>query len=172
MNELNSDELKGYWAPGNEETVGWVYQFFNAEEKEEAFGRVFRRKQKFQKEDIPAATQIFTPRWIVEYLVQNSLGRLWVTMHPDTCLVSQMQYLVPPPTKPTAITLKPAKEIKLLDPATGTMHFGLVAFDWLVRMYREELVSAGQTGWLAQPSVITDQEIPAAILANNLRDRY
>ena len=94
VNELNSDELKGYWAPGNEETVGWVYQFFNAEEKEEAFGRVFRRKQKFQKEDIPAATQIFTPRWIVEYLVQNSLGRLWVTMHPDTCLVSQMQYLV------------------------------------------------------------------------------
>ena len=167
-NDLNSDDLKSYWAPGNEETLGWVYQFFNAEEKSEAFARVFKKKQKFQKEDIPAATQIFTPRWIVEYLVQNSLGRLWVAMHTDSALIVQMPYLVPMPAGSPAATMKPVREIRLLDPATGTMHFGLVAFDWLVKMYREELVNAGKPGWPAEPSVNSDEDIPGSILANNL----
>jgi len=125
VNELNSDDLKGYWAPGNEETIGWVYQFFIAEEKDEAFARVFKKKQRFQKEDIPAATQVFTPRWIVEYLVQNSLGRLWVTMHRDSYLAKEMPYLVPMPAASPAAALKPAKEIRVLDPATGTMHGSL-----------------------------------------------
>jgi len=119
VNELNSDYLKEYWAPGNEETLGWVYQFFNAEEKSEAFDRVFKKKQKFQKEDIPAATQIFSPGWIVEYLVQNSLGRLWVTMHPDSTLADQMPYLVPLPAGVPAAALRAIKEIRLLDPACG-----------------------------------------------------
>ena len=168
VNELNGEELKDYWAPGNEETIGWVYQFFIAEEKNDAFARVFKKKQKFQKEDIAAATQIFTPRWIVEYLVQNSLGRLWVTMHPDSHLAKGMPYLVPMPAAPPATVLKPAKEIRVLDPATGTMHFGLVAFDWLVRMYREELDNAGKPGWPAESSVKSDEEIAASILAHNL----
>jgi type I restriction-modification system DNA methylase subunit len=168
VNELNGEELKDYWAPGNEETIGWVYQFFIAEEKNDAFARVFKKKQKFQKEDIAAATQIFTPRWIVEFLVQNSLGRLWVTMHPDSHLTKEMPYLVPMPADPPAATLKPAKEIRVLDPATGTMHFGLVAFDWLVRMYREELDNAGKPGWPAESSVKSDEEIAPSILANNL----
>jgi len=64
--------------------------------------------------------------------------------------------------------MKPAREIRVLDPATGTMHFGLVAFDLLTEMYREELAHAGKPGWPAQPSVATESEIPAAILANNL----
>lgn len=168
VNELNGEDLKDYWAPGNEETIGWVYQFFIAEEKDEAFARVFKKKQKFQKEDIPAATQIFTPRWIVEYLVQNSLGRLWMSMHPDSGLAKEMSYLVPMPADPPAAGLKMAKEIRLLDPATGTMHFGLVAFDWLVKMYREESDKAGQPGWPTEPSVKSQEEIAASILANNL----
>ncbi len=168
VNELNGEDLKDYWSPGNEETIGWVYQFFIAEEKDDAFSRVFKKKQKFQKEDIAAATQIFTPRWIVEYLVQNSLGRLWVTMHPDSHLAKEMPYLVPMPAAPPAALLKPAKEIRVLDPATGTMHFGLVAFDWLVKMYREEFDNAGKPGWPAESSVKSDEEIAASILANNL----
>jgi hypothetical protein len=168
VNELNGEDLKDYWAPGNEETIGWVYQFFIAEEKNDAFARVFKKKQKFQKEDIPAATQIFTPRWIVEYLVQNSLGRLWVTMHPDSHLAKEMPYLVPMSAAPPAAALKLAEEIRVLDPATGTMHFGLVAFDWLVKMYREELNNSGKPSWLAESSVSSDEEIAASILANNL----
>jgi hypothetical protein len=168
LNDLNGDELKDYWGPGNEETVGWVYQFFNAEEKEEAFGRVFKKKQKFKNEDIAAATQIFTPRWIVEFLVQNSLGRFWATMHPESRLIDEMLSLVPLPLEPRRSALKAAKDIRVLDPATGTMHFGLVAFDWLVKMYREELANVGQPGWPTVASVESDEEIPGFILANNL----
>ena len=100
--------------------------------------------------------------------MQNSLGRLWVTMHPDSHLTKEMPYLVPMPADPPAATLKPAKEIRVLDPATGTMHFGLVAFDWLVRMYREESDNVGKHGWPAESSVKSDEEIAPSILANNL----
>jgi len=132
IERLNGDELNDAWKGGNEETVGWVYQFFNAEEKAVAFKKVFKDKKKFLKEDIPAATQIFTPRWIVKFLVQNSLGRLWLSMHPDSRLAADWEYLVPAAGEPATATRKSVKEICLLDPATGTMHFGLVAFDVLV----------------------------------------
>lgn len=93
IDRLNGEDLREAWETGNEETVGWVYQFFIAEEKAVAFDRVFKKKQKFRKEDIPAATQVFTPRWIVTYLVQNTLGRLWVSLHPETKLAEGMEYL-------------------------------------------------------------------------------
>ena len=168
IERLNSDELKEAWRAGNEETVGWVYQFFNAEEKAAAFKKVFKDKKKFLKEDIPAATQVFTPRWIVKFLVQNSLGRLWLSMHPDSTVAANWEYLVPPAGDPPSAGRKSVKEIHLLDPATGTMHFGLVAFDLLVSMYREELANVGKTGWPNEPPVPRDEDIPASILANNL----
>jgi type I restriction-modification system DNA methylase subunit len=168
IDALNADERKDDWAAGNEETLGWVYQYFNAEEKAAAFDKVFKGKKKFQKDDLPAATQIFTPRWVVRFLVENSLGRLWLSMHPDSNLGERWAYLTPLPASPPASALKPAREIRVLDPATGTMHFGLVAFDLLAQMYQEELANAGKTGWQAQPSVGAESEIPAAILANNL----
>ena len=164
----NVEELKDAWAPQNEETIGWVYQFFIADEKDAAFDRVFKKKKKFQKSDIAAATQVFTPRWIVRFLVQNSLGRLWLSMHPDSGLLSKLDYLVPLPEEPREPTLKPAREIRVLDPATGTMHFGLIAFDLLVEMYREELANAGKPGWPEKASVDKEEAIPAAIIANNL----
>jgi hypothetical protein len=168
VDTLNADERKVDWAAGNEETVGWVYQYFNAEEKAAAFDKVFKKKKKFEKDDLPAATQIFTPRWVVRFLVENSLGRLWLSMHQDSDLAERCAYLTPLPAGPPASAMKPAREIRVLDPATGTMHFGLVAFDLLAEMYREELTHAGRPGWPAQPSVATESEIPAAILANNL----
>jgi type I restriction-modification system DNA methylase subunit len=165
---LNSDERKTDWAAGNEETVGWVYQYFNAEEKNAAFERVLKKKKKFEKGDLPAATQVFTPRWIVRFLVENRLGRLWLSMHPDSQLGEKLAYLVPLPTASPTVALKQAKEIRILDPATGTMHFGLVAFDLLTEMYREELAQAGIAGWPKQASIRKEADIPGAILANNL----
>jgi hypothetical protein len=168
IDALNSDDRKDDWAAGNEETVGWVYQYFNAEEKAAAFDKVFKKKKKFETTDIPAATQVFTPRWVVRFLVENSLGRLWLSMHPDSCLGDKLSYLVPLPASAPVAAVKPAKEIRVLDPATGTMHFGLVAFGLLVQMYREEVAHAGTPGWPAQPSVQDETAIPGAILANNL----
>jgi len=168
IDALNSDDLTETWAIGNEETIGWVYQYFNAEEKATAFDRVFKKKQRFRKVDIPAATQVFTPRWIVKFLVQNSLGRLWLSMHPDSNLAATMEYLVSSAADPPGAIRKSVKEIQILDPATGTMHFGLIAFDLLANMYLEEIAHAGQDGWPADPPVMREDEIPAAILANNL----
>ncbi len=165
---LNADDRKSDWAAGNEETVGWVYQYFNSEEKAAAFDKVFKKKKKFEKGDLPAATQIFTPRWVVKYLVENSLGRMWLSMHPDSHLGEKLTYLVPLPADPPAVSLKPVKEIRILDPATGTMHFGLVAFALLADMYREEMARAGMPGWPAEASIRNETEIPASIIANNL----
>jgi hypothetical protein len=168
VDKLNAEDMKAAWEPGNEETIGWIYQFFIAEEKNAAFDRVFKEKKKFQKSDIPAATQVFTPRWIVRFLVQNSLGRLWLAMHPDSKLADALDSLIPLPANLPKPALKPVKEIRVLDPATGTMHFGLVAFDLFVQMYREEQENAGKLGWPARASITREEEIPAAILANNL----
>jgi hypothetical protein len=80
--------------------------------------------------------------------VHNSLGRAWLQMHSDSRLRDEFDALLPLPVDPPALPLKPVSEIAVLDPACGTMHFGLVAFDLLAAMYREELERAGQPGWL------------------------
>jgi type I restriction-modification system DNA methylase subunit len=168
IESLNQDHLSEAWESGNEETIGWVYQFFIEEQKKQIFDRFYKKKEKVRPEDIPAATQIFTPRWIVQFLVQNTLGRMWLQMHPDTRLGEQLKYLVPPASNLPSVILKPVREIRLLDPACGTMHFGLIAFDLLAEMYREELERAGDPGWPREPSVRAETEIPATILAQNL----
>lgn len=165
---LNDDQLQEAWQPGNEETIGWVYQFFIEEQKKEVFDRLYKEKEKIRAEDIPAATEIFTPRWVVRCLVENTLGRMWVQMHPDSRLAQQLEYLVPQPDPLPQVPLKPVREIRVLDPACGTMHFGLVAFDLLVEMYREEIERAGQPGWPQKSSVEAEADIPATILADNL----
>ncbi len=163
---LNRPELEAAWS--EEETIGWIYQYFNEQEKADVFSRLYKKKQKIRSEDIPAATQLFTPRWIVKFLVQNTLGSQWMQMHPDSRLAPALDYLVPlageiPPEK-----LKPVREIEVLDPACGTMHFGLVAFDLLAEMYKEEMEKAGGPGWPEKPSVASAEAIPAAIMANNI----
>lgn len=165
---LNGEQLQDAWQPGNEETIGWVYQFFIEQQKKDVFDRLYKKKEKIRAEDIPAATQIFTPRWIVRCLVENTLGRMWLQMHPDSQLAQQFAYLMPLANSLSPVSLKPVREIRLLDPACGTMHFGLAAFDLLVEMYQEEIKWAGQPGWLPTPSARDESEIPAAILAYNL----
>jgi hypothetical protein len=102
--------------------------------------------------------------------VHNTLGRLWLDMHPDTRLLGTdlLDYLVPLAGAVTPEPPRPVKEIALLDPACGAMHFGLVAFDLFAAMYQEELERAGEPGWPDASSVTDSSQIPAAIIQNNL----
>lgn len=162
---LNDPTLKQAWQ--EDETIGWVYQYFNEVEKAEVFARLNKGK-KVRAEEIPAATQLFTPHWVVRTLVQNTLGRLWLSMHPDSRLHEELDHLVPLAQEVPSEPPRPVREITLLDPACGTMHFGLVAFDLLAVMYREEIERAGEHGWPAIPSVSNPAEIAAAIVQHNL----
>lgn len=164
---MNEPTIKEAWAPGNEETIGWVYQYFSSEELERAFREVRLSGKKFEAKDIPSVTQLFTPRWIVRYLVENTLGRLWIEMHPDSKLKEELDYLMPFEASRSP-KVKPVRQIRLLDPACGTMHFGLVAFDLFEVMYREEVQWAGNPGWPKKASVDDVSEIGPAIIANNL----
>ncbi len=164
---MNKDDLREAWEPGNDETIGWVYQFFNEEEKNNIFTKLNKEKKKISKEEIPAVTELFTPNWIVRWIVENSLGRYWIRMHPNSRLRSSLKYLVPIPND-EILALKPVSKITFLDPACGTMHFGLVAFDIFVKMYEEELDNAGHEGWPDTPSVNSKEEIGATIIGNNL----
>jgi hypothetical protein len=163
---INAPELVEAWRPGNEETIGWVYQAFNAEEKKAVF-EGFGKGKKVTAEQIPPATQIFTPRWVVRFLMENSLGRLWTEMHPDSRLIGALEYFVPSHDT-SRRPLKPVREITFLDPACGSMHFGLVAFDLFAEMYREEIEKAGNPGWPERPSVADPNEIPTAVIEFNL----
>ncbi len=167
LENLNQPDMDACWKA--DETIGWVYQFFNEQEKKDVFEGL-KNKRKIRRQDIPAATQLFTPNWIVRFLVQNTLGRTWVQMHPDTRLMGTdlLNYLVPLQGNVPAEPLRPVREITLLDPACGTMHFGLVAFDLFAAMYQEEIDRAGEDGWLETPSLSDSSEIAAAIVEHNL----
>lgn len=122
------------------ELIGWLYQFYISEKKDE----VFASKEKVAKEDIPAATQIFTPNWIVKYMVQNTIGRIYLDNNPYSSLEEKMQYLVKP-TEPTPedeiLRIEDIKEYKLIDPACGSGHILNEGFDLLYEMYMEEFYS-------------------------------
>lgn len=132
------------------EVLGWLYQFYIAERKDEYFAS----KRKATAADIPAATQLFTPRWIVAFLAENSLGRLWMLNNPGSELVASMDYYVVPESGEPHIEVASADEIRVLDPACGSGHILVYAFDLLFQMYEEE-------GW-------PTEDIPQMILENNL----
>lgn len=163
---LNDESVADIWE--EDETIGWVYQYFIEEDKARVFDKIYAQKKKMDLRDIPPATQIFTPKWIVRYLVENTLGRLWLRMHPDSTLRRKMAYYVPNDNDAQRAPLKPVKDITLLDPACGTMHFGMVAFDLFYEMYLEELERAVQEGWPKTPSIREKADIPASIIENNL----
>ena len=163
---MNQDKLILIWS--KDEVIGWIYQYFIEEEKEEVFDKIYSQKKKMDLKDIASATQIFTPKWIVRFLVENTLARLWIRMHPDTKLRERLKYYVPNENDREKIPLKPVKEITLLDPACGTMHFGMVAFDLFYDMYLEELQNAGIPSWPQKASIEKEEDIPSAIIENNL----
>lgn len=136
------------------EIIGWLYQFYISEKKDQVFAAL-KKNKKIEAESIPAATQLFTPHWIVRYLVENSLGRLWLLNRPGSKLAERMDYYIAP-EEPETDFLKIGKpeEIKVCDPACGSGHMLTYAFDLLYAIYEEEGYEA--------------DKIPALILANNL----
>ena len=132
------------------EVLGWLYQFYIAERKDQ----VMARKSAVPSEDIPAVTQLFTPHWIVRYLVENSLGRLWLLNRPGSRLREHMPYYIEGEPETDFLKITQPEDIRLLDPACGSGHMLTYAFDLLVKIYEEE----GHA-----PS-----EIPGLILRHNL----
>jgi len=132
------------------EFLGWLYQFYIAEKKDE----VMARKKAVPTEDIPAVTQLFTPHWIVRYLVENSLGRLWLLNRPESKLREQMPYYIEGESETDFLRITKPEDIKLLDPACGSGHMLTYAFDLLSHIYTEEGYAAA--------------EIPGLILQHNL----
>ncbi|MDG3012428.1 BREX-1 system adenine-specific DNA-methyltransferase PglX [Rhodococcus sp. D2-41] len=136
------------------EVIGWLYQFYISERKDEVFAG-FKKKKKAGADEIPAATQLFTPHWIVRYLLENSLGRLWMLNRPASRLVEQMDYYIAPIDEETDfLKVSGPEELTVIDPACGSGHMLTYAFDLLYAIYEEE----GHA-----PS-----EIPSLILAHNL----
>lgn len=139
------------------EVIGWLYQFYISERKDEVIGKVVA------SEDIPAATQLFTPNWIVKYLVQNTLGRQWMAVYPDSPLKNEMEYYIEPGEQEPAVvaqlkavtpeSLNP-EELTFLDPACGSGHILVEAYDLFKRIYLER-------GY-------HKREIPGLILSKNL----
>lgn len=121
------------------EVIGWLYQFYISEKKSK-IEEGFKKNVKASAENIPAVTQLFTPHWIVKYLVQNSLGRLWMRLHPESTLVSHMEYYVPDdPEHPTPVPtdIEHPEDIKVNDPCCGSAHMLIYAFDILYLIYEE-----------------------------------
>jgi len=118
------------------EIIGWMYQFYVSEKKDEVIGA----KRKIDPEDIPAATELFTPHWIVRYLVENALGRLWMRNRPASRLKETMDYYIPHDgeTEDDFLKVVNPEEITVCDPACGSGHMLTYAFDLLTRIYEEE----------------------------------
>jgi len=136
------------------EVIGWIYQDYIAPRKERVFKNL-KKNIKIKKEDIPAATQLFTPHWIVRYLVENSLGRLWMLNRPHSRLFEQMVYYIKPEQPETDfLKINSPEEIKVCDDACGSGHMLVYTFDLLYSIYEEEGYS--------------HSEIPEKILTHNL----
>jgi type II restriction/modification system DNA methylase subunit YeeA len=148
-------------AAGQVEIIGWLYQYYNTEPKNKAFAK----KAKITKEEIPAVTQLFTPDWIVRYMVENSLGRMWVEGHPDEELKSKWKYYLDEAKQEESVqheldkikaeyaTLKP-EDIKLIDPCMGSGHILVYAFDVFMQIYEN-------AGW-------SQRDAAQSIIQNNI----
>lgn len=142
---------------GQVEIIGWLYQYYNTEPKAAAFAK----NGKITKEEIPAVTQLFTPDWIVRYMVENSLGRLWVEGHPDCDLKENWKYYLEEAQQEPEVQAKLSEirkeyaalnpeDIKLIDPCMGSGHILVYAFDVLMQIYE----SAGYSQRDAEKSIL------------------
>ena len=121
---------------GQIEIIGWLYQYYNDERKDEVINIY---KGNVKKEDIPAATQLFTTDWVVRYIVDNSLGRYWIERNPNSQLKEELEYLIVPKNGviPKLDDMVTPQEIKVFDPAMGSAHFLVYAFSVLMKIYKE-----------------------------------
>ncbi|MFW6017089.1 MAG: BREX-1 system adenine-specific DNA-methyltransferase PglX, partial [bacterium] len=141
------------------EIIGWLYQYYNSEKKDE----VFASKKKIKKDEIPAATQLFTNDWIVKYMVENTLGRMWIESNPDSQLINKWDYYIKESEQEAEVIKKlklmsmsnvNPRDIKILDPSCGSGHILVYAFDVLYDIYEK--------------SGFMKNDIPLLILKNNL----
>lgn len=143
-----NDEMYNYdgkiKADGQVEIIGWLYQYYNIEPKAAVFSRASGKK--ISKEEIPAATQLFTPDWIVRYMVENSLGRIWIEGHPDNSLKDTWRYYIDEAEQEPDVVAKleeikstykelAPESIKIIDPCMGSGHILVYAFDVLMQIY-------------------------------------
>lgn len=143
---ISSDDYKEV------ELIGWLYQFYISDKKDEVFAG-FKKNKKARAEDIPAATQIFTPKWIVKYMVENTVGKIYLDYEPTSSLKEDMKYLVHTSTelstgndsdKDNKAIISDITELTLIDPASGSGHILVTGFELLFKMYREEGYTAKQ----------------------------
>lgn len=141
------------------EVIGWLYQFYISQKKDE----VFASKKTITKDTLPAVTQLFTPDWIVRYMAENSVGRIWMESYPDSSLRSEMKYYVEDATQEEEAQRKidaikyqnvNPEDIRIIEPCCGSGHILVYVFDLLYKMYEEK-------GY-------QQREIPTLILKNNL----
>jgi len=149
---------------GQVEIIGWLYQYYNSEPKDKVFANL-KKNIKINKDNIPAATQLFTPDWIVRYMVENSLGRLWTEGHPNEGLKKNWKYYLEEAEQEPTVTkqleeirkgyaaIKP-EEIKVIDPCSGSGHILVYFFEVLMQIYESQ-------GW-------TQREAAQSIVQNNL----
>ncbi len=144
INDISEDDFnieKG----GQVEIIGWMYQYYNTEPKNEAFSK----KEKISKEEIPAVTQLFTPDWIVRYMVENSLGRIWVEGHPNESLQSNWKYYLEEAEQESDVQKKldeiyaeyaklNPEDIHFIDPCMGSGHILVYAFEVLMQIYESQ----------------------------------
>lgn len=159
VNNIDEEDFKN-----QVEIIGWMYQYYISEKKDQVFADL-KKNKKITKENIPAATQLFTPDWIVRYMVENSLGRLWLEGHPDEELQESFKYYLEEAKQEPEVEKELEKirkqssklspeDITVLDPAMGSGHILVYAFDVLYQIY----VSAGYS----------ERDIPRLILEKNL----
>ncbi|MBQ1252499.1 MAG: BREX-1 system adenine-specific DNA-methyltransferase PglX, partial [Firmicutes bacterium] len=121
----------------NEEIIGWLHQYYNGIPKDETYA-LLKQNVKISKDRVPSVTQLFTPHWIVRYMVENSLGRLWLESHPDSALAEEMPYYVPEKNAPISSAKIEVERIRFLDPCMGSGNILIYAFDLLMKIYREQ----------------------------------
>jgi hypothetical protein len=176
LDVLNASDLANVW--GQDETIGWVYQFFNSGEERKRMRDESQAPR--NSRELAVRNQFFTPRYVVEFLVDNTLGRTWLQMHGDgSRLVEQCRYFVRSEEEPAqARPRKDPRDLRVLDPACGSGHFLLYCFDLLLTIYEE----AWAAGTLDARSLATcrtlradypelenlRREMPALVLEHNL----
>lgn len=121
------------------EIIGWLYQYYISEKKDQIIKIDLKNNIKIDPEDIPAATQLFTPEWIVRYVVDNSLGRLWMLNHPESSLKDYMEYYIAPSQPETDfLKIEKPQDLKICDPCCGSGHMLVYAFELLSKIYEEQ----------------------------------
>jgi len=147
VNDISEDDFD-VKKEGQVEIIGWLYQYYNTEPKDETFA-LLKKNIKITKERIPSATQLFTPHWIVRYMVENSLGRLWLESHPNDELKAKWKYYLDEAEQTPEVAeqlrvlrsqskVKSPEDIRLIDPCMGSGHILAYSFDILMQIYECE----------------------------------